>query len=419
MAGEAKYEKKKIIVGDFIFGLEGNSFTNRWRWFWEKAEISEEYENLAMKMMNLHNEFYGQFKNRKIEEYVTANTYVYCDKGEKERLWGKAISHGVIGSNGQAVLTCKDCDLEKELGGWFGTCEIDHSTYEIPGMENRKIWTKSAHSCFPILEQEWRQEEGELAIAIDETGENFADALRSGAYLTCMYGGIIRVKDILDKIEEEEKEDEYELIDGWLRLYKEQTIPGEGRFVPKHDDANTWDWAMPEDVSGNYTEDWFQEESWACKDIKGKGGGVVVSKTSNNLYVDGEGRYWVAVGPNVVNPNYVHESDEKSVDVNKVFYGTKMDVLVENQYTGERYYVRTVNGDTKEHSAPDGLYQTGIPFQSSRPKDTEGAGNTVEFIGYHITEKTFEDGKVKSSINITNNYRLIGIYVYDGEFNYE
>ena len=95
MAGEAKYEKKKIIVGDFIFGLEGDSFTNRWRWFWNKTEISEEYENLAMKMMNLHNEFYGQFKNRKIEEYVTANTYVYCDKGENNSAtpWAKHMQN--------------------------------------------------------------------------------------------------------------------------------------------------------------------------------------------------------------------------------------------------------------------------------------------------------------------------------------
>jgi hypothetical protein len=54
-----------------------------------------------------------------------------------------------------------------------------------------------------------------------------------------------------------------------------------------------------------------------------------------------------------------------------------------------------------------------------RPTDIKGAGNTVEFLGYDITEKTFENGKVKSSINITNNYKIIGLYVYDGEFNYE
>ena len=163
-----------------------------------------------------------------------------------------------------------------------------------------------------------------------------------------------------------EKEDEFELVDGWLKIYKEETIPSMGRFVPKHGDANTWDWAMPEELSAEQTEDWFQNESWASKDIKGKGGNFVVNKTSNNLYVDAEERYWVAVGPNVVNPSYIHESNEKSVGASKVYYGTKMDVLVEEQHTGERYYIRIVNGDTKEHSAPEGLFQTGVPFQKSR-----------------------------------------------------
>lgn len=436
MAGEAKYEKKKIIVGDFIFGLEGSAFTNRWKWIWNKEEISEEYDKLAMRMMNLHNEFYDQFKNREIEEYVTTNAHVYCEKGHREQLLDKVISHGVDASNKQAVLTCKDCDFTEDLRGCFGECDIDHSAFKIPGIENRRIWTKSANSCFPILEQEWKQKEGDLAIAEDETGEVFVDALRIGAYLVCMYGGQIRVKDIPDKPEEEEEEDDFDLIDGWLRLYKEQTIPGEGRFVQKHKYAKNWDWAMPEELDGSgnpenaHSETWFQNESPASKDIRGKGGNFIVNQTSNNLYTDGEGRYWVAVGPNVVNPSHSLEKVDHDIYASEVFYGTKMDVEVEHQDTGERYYVRVVNGDAKEHSYRDGLYQTGDPFNKNRPKQKipkehsdpfdpqNPTGNTVEFIGYHITEKTYEDGDDKSSINVTNNYRLIGIYVYDGEFNY-
>jgi len=419
MADVAKYEKNKIIVGDFVFKLEGNSFVNGWKWAWNKAEISEEYNNLAMRLMNLHNEFYGQFINREIEEYVTAKALVYCDKGGKERQYDELISHGVTASNGQAVLTCKDCDFGENLLGWFGKCEVDHSTYKIPGLEDQRVWINDTHSCFPILEKEWRQKEGDLAIAEDETGENFVDALRSSAYLTCMYGGEIRVKNIPDKPEEEEKEDKCECIDGWLKLYKEKTIPEAGRYVPKHKKAKNYDWAMPEDVSEHHTEEWFQNESWASKDIKEKGGSFVVNKTSNNLYIDGEGRYWVAVGPSVVNDDYIHGSKDKDVDASQVFYGTKMDVLVEEQDTEERYYIRIVNGDTKEHSAPEGLYQTGVPFNESRSTDLESAGNTVEFMGYHIIQIPDGKGGERSSVNITNNYRLIGIYVYDGEFNYE
>lgn len=39
-------------------------------------------------------------------------------------------------------------------------------------------------------------------------------------------------------------------------------------------------------------------------------------------------------------------------------------------------------------------------------------GNTVEFIGYQIKK----DGD-KSSVNCTNSYRLVGMYVYDGVYN--
>lgn len=421
MAGEVKYDKNKIIAGDVVFGLEGFSLKNRWNWFWNKEELSEKYERMAMQLMNRHYEFYEQFQDREIEEYVTNGAFVRCSNSEMDLCTGlcNVIEHGVITSNGQAVLTCKDCTTSEGFNGDFGKCKVDHSTYKIPGMEE-SAWVGNPHSCFPILEKEWRLRNSDLAIAVDVKGEDFVDALRSSAYLVCMYGGEITVIDIPDKPEEEEKEDEFELIDGWLRLYKEQTIPGEGRFVPKHEDADVYDWAMEGELSEKHSEEnWFRNTSPVSQDIRGKGEEFTVKKTSNNLYVDGEGRYWVAVGPNVVNPNHSLEYVKHDIDPSEVFYGTKMDVLVEGQYTGERYYVRVVIGETKEHSAPHGLFQTGKPFNTRRPEKPESAGNTVEFMGYHIVQIPTGEESSRSSVNITNNYRLIGIYVYDGDFNYE
>ena len=43
----------------------------------------------------------------------------------------------------------------------------------------------------------------------------------------------------------------------------------------------------------------------------------------------------------------------------------------------------------------------------------EGDGSTVEFLGYDILLK---DGK--SSVNVTNNYNLIELIVYNGGENY-
>lgn len=75
-------------------------------------------------------------------------------------------------------------------------------------------------------------------------------------------------------------------------------------------------------------------------------------------------------------------------------------------------------GDAKEHLFSNSLYQTGITFNKDRGEYLKGAGNTVEFIGYDIQKKLYEDNKIKSCVNITNNYRILGIIVYDGVFNY-
>lgn len=99
-----------------------------------------------------------------------------------------------------------------------------------------------------------------------------------------------------------------------------------------------------------------------------------------------------------------------------------MDVMVQcekdGMYKGEVFYIPIVIGDAKEHLFPNGLYQTGIPFNEDRGKDTDSAGNTVEFRGYDIQENLCEDNITRSCVNVTNNYRILGIIVYDGVFNY-
>lgn len=90
-------------------------------------------------------------------------------------------------------------------------------------------------------------------------------------------------------------------------------------------------------------------------------------------------------------------------------FGTKLDIVVLDESTNTKYYIPAVVGDAKEHSAPDGLYQTGVPFDPNRIT-VEGDGSTIEFMGYDITEH---------SVNITNNYKLIEIIVYDGIYNYK
>ena len=99
-----------------------------------------------------------------------------------------------------------------------------------------------------------------------------------------------------------------------------------------------------------------------------------------------------------------------------------MDVMVQCEkdgiYKGEIFYIPIVIGDAKEHSYPDGLYQTGIPFNETKESGFKSSKNTVEFIGYDIQENLCEDNITRSCVNVTNNNRILGIIVYDGVFNY-
>ncbi len=84
-------------------------------------------------------------------------------------------------------------------------------------------------------------------------------------------------------------------------------------------------------------------------------------------------------------------------------YVTKIIIVVLDEKMNKKYYIPAVVGRCIRISSPDGLFQTGIPFDSSRPSVT-GDGSTVEFMGYNITS---QNGK--SSVNITNDYLLIEI----------
>lgn len=201
------------------------------------------------------------------------------------------------------------------------------------------------------------------------------------------------------------------ITNDWLRVYDRPTVAGEGRSVAKHPDAKKFDWGMPEENSGV-----FASESAAAKIIN-KEHQMAVNQESNNTYTDDDGRYWVAIGPNFMNPNRTSNDKGKGVMDTEMQFGTKLDIHVVGE-DGKDYYIPAVVGDGKEHSYPDGLYQTGVPFSNER-NVYEGDGSTVEFIGHNITEYLNENGESKSTINYTNDYELLDLIIYDGELNYK
>lgn len=196
----------------------------------------------------------------------------------------------------------------------------------------------------------------------------------------------------------------------WLRLYSNPTVSSYGRPVARHPNANQLDWGMPEELKGDVADNLLPARARAIT-------GLTPIKMSNNGYMDDEGRYWVAVGPNVMNPDYSNTSKVTDKDM---MYGTKIDIhVVEQHDNNKHYYIPAVVGDVKNHTHPDGLYQTGIELVTHTITDNDD-GSTVEFIGYEILNKfgVYDPAGENSSINITNNYRLIEILVYDNVMNY-
>lgn len=191
----------------------------------------------------------------------------------------------------------------------------------------------------------------------------------------------------------------------WLNLYSFPTVWGGGRSVPRHENAKIYDWACPEEVEDINVE--------ARRQIENNGGEVIINKNNvekSNLFTDAEGRYWVAVGPRVLNSEIDLTKELLAVDF---LYGTKIDIHVQDK-EGNEFYIPAVVGDIKQHSGPEGLYQTGISIPDGIRASENVDFSTVEFMGKDI----FRDEENRSAVNITNDYELIDIIVYDNMTNY-
>jgi hypothetical protein len=150
----------------------------------------------------------------------------------------------------------------------------------------------------------------------------------------------------------------------------------------------------------------------SIRQITANGGNVQINVLDNGLYVDDEGRYWVAIPP-----AFMNALPEPGMPISEegMKYGTKIDIFVICQHEGTELFIPAVVGDVKNHSWPEGMYQTGMQFPDGVFMEGHDDKSTIEFIGWNIA--TDEDGK--SIVNLTNNYIIHGIIVHDDVYNYK
>ena len=115
----------------------------------------------------------------------------------------------------------------------------------------------------------------------------------------------------------------------WLRLYEDPTVLTPGRVKAKHPNADRKDWAMSEDLKLHKGMKKGMLPEIIRTILVGTGSNQTTS-ISNNLYTDDEGRYWVAVGPNIMSPGY---NGSHAIDDSVLHLGTKIDIVVIDELT--------------------------------------------------------------------------------------
>lgn len=145
--------------------------------------------------------------------------------------------------------------------------------------------------------------------------------------------------------------------------------------------------------------------------------------SDENGFTNAEGRYWVAVGPEVLCPGYNDRPEEEQTLTEDQFkYGTKIDVIMQHMiYESKLIYIECIVGDVMGHSYPNGVFQTGDPYPNSSNGDEYGGyainGAYVEFInapaviegGKKIYTNFYEDERM-------SDYRVVEVVVYSRDW---
>lgn len=202
----------------------------------------------------------------------------------------------------------------------------------------------------------------------------------------------------------------YTLVNGWLRLYACPTASGSRRTVSI---PNVPQYTGSDGVPYKFTDKnyWYAFENYESSKINPDAidylisinKPVVINTGEAGQYTNENGRYWMAVGPNVVNPN--HQANQMPYPQNMYGKGV-LDVVVKDS-NGKKYYIPAVVGDVKGHTWTNGVIQTWKKFPNgvyASAKNFGLPGNeyngtvAVEFIG-DFDPDTWSNGLEKYSID--------------------
>lgn len=213
-----------------------------------------------------------------------------------------------------------------------------------------------------------------------------------------------KCQDIYDHLKLWESDNDFHVRNDWLKLYNSNTFCDSG-YIPRDvviiDSEHRDLWCSYEAI---YSEEVSYINPYGYDQMNRRQEEVIAVRLENDVIVNEDGRYWIAVGPNLINENYPESGEVKADDF---VYGTYMDIIVSDSSTGEVYYIPCVLGDVKNHTYPDGQFHTGIPYPNSGDKSTAKADYSyVEFICAEDPGKS-----IFQELNLT----FVGAIVYEKE----
>ena len=206
--------------------------------------------------------------------------------------------------------------------------------------------------------------------------------------------------------------------DGWLDLYDTPTVWRKGRLVQIPLDRPRW----ADETPSGYSASWKSYEP-GSSNIDGATGemkflndsaydearirGLLPEAKKAGMIkteVQGIERYWVAVGPRVIIPEYSITGKKPQATEMKI--GTCMDVILRDS-NYNIFFVPTIIGDVKEHTYPNGIYQTGYSWDST---EDEGSWDSDAAIIEFIRKPPVPED---DTLMNTTEFDILGIIVYD------
>ena len=176
----------------------------------------------------------------------------------------------------------------------------------------------------------------------------------------------------------------------------------------KRDGISNVDWYSYEEYT---TEDGkLTINKYAVEQYKNIGGKVSEQPDVNGAFVNEKGRYWVAVGPEILSPGYNEQPvEEQTISDNQFKYGTEIDVVLQNSKDKSEVYIECIIGDVKAHTYPNGVFQTGDAYPNCSSKDDGSKHRNGSYIEF-INESKFEDNYINGNMS---DYVVIDIIVYE------